>query len=315
MSNAQEIKNLPASEYHAMSKLSASIIRKLVEDCPAMAWSDSWLNPDREDESTPAMDLGTLSHSIILEGHADNFAVINPEHYPSTTGSIPKGWTNKAIKEARDLVESAGQIAVLPPVMKDAKAMAASVGRYLDRVRLTAPEIPAAFQPGGGDAEITITWTDAHDVPCRVRPDLLSTDRRLCIDLKTTGMSANPMVWSRQNMVNLSSYVSAALYKRGIKAMYGVECEYVFLVVNTSPPYLCSLVGCDPHALEIGLDKVSAGVALWAMCEKAGYWPAYPEQVSYPEIPVWVDRQWDEQQGMYEHHVDRVRSRAEVAKP
>jgi hypothetical protein len=45
---------LSMAEYLAMPALSASLLQTMLEECPAAAWFDSWLNPKpRVDEATP----------------------------------------------------------------------------------------------------------------------------------------------------------------------------------------------------------------------------------------------------------------------
>ena len=90
-------------------------------------------------------------------------------------------------------------------------------------------------------------------------------------------------------MVRMGYYVSAAFYRRGIESLFNVSPDYVFLVVETEPPYLCSLVGMDPRAFDIGGQKVSLGLAEWERCVKANDWPSYPRVVCYPELPAWIE--------------------------
>ncbi len=293
---AQVIPKLPMEQYLAMPAVSASILKAMIDQCPKAAWHESWLNSEREREDSAEMDAGTIIHAILLEGNESGIEVIDPEHYPAEkTGAIPDGWTNKAIRQARDNARAAGKIQVLLDKYLTIKDAVSSARTFIESLKETEPAVWAAFQPGGGDSEATITWTDGK-TPCRIRPDRLSKDRKLIVDLKTTTTSANPAQWARTQMIAQSGYMSAAFYRRGCKAAFGTEPEYLFLVVEQDAPHLCSLVGWDPHSFELGREKITTALDMWSRCVTLDQWPAYPNRAVYPEIPVWVDSQWQEQQ-------------------
>ncbi len=271
---------LAMSQYLELPAVSSGLIKTTLDKCPLAAWQTSWLNPAREDDSTDASDLGTIVHSLLLEGDDEGIELIHPTDYLSDKGNIPKGWTNNAIRAARDSARSLGKIPVLPEDMLQASAVVGSALAFIESLKSTEPAIWEAFQPGGGEAESVITWVDEiGDTLCKCRPDLLSKDRSVIVDLKTTGTSANPATWARTQMTGQNAYVSSAFYRRGVNALCGVEPAYVFLVVETVPPYLCSLIGTDPHGFELGDEKVLAGIDLWSLCHKRQSWPANPFEV------------------------------------
>ena len=291
-------KGVPMAEYLAMPAVSASLLKLIVGQCPRAAWYQSWLNPKPPaSDATKASYAGEIAHGILLEGSYERVAVIDPEDHPAEkTGAIPAGWTNKSIKAARADAIAAGKIPVLKEGFSIIEAMVDEAWRFLsEEVKPVEPAIWAAFSEGGGDSETTIVW-DEDGTLCRIRPDRLPTDRRIVVDYKTTKTSAEPDRWGRTQMVGMGYYVSAAWYARGIHATFGHEPAYTFLVQEQDPPFLCSLVGVDPHGFELGAAKIAYGLALWQACAKSGKWPGYPGRICYPEIPAWEDAQWLERE-------------------
>ena len=291
-------RGLAMADYLAMPAVSASILKTIIAECPQKARHESWLNPDLKiSDATKASDTGSVAHGILLEGSEAGVEVIDPEDHPADkTGNIPTGWTNKSIKAARDAAIEDGKIPILVADMETIRAMVSEARRYLDEeVRPLEPAIWAAFQPDGGESETTIVW-DEDGTLCRIRPDRLSADRKLVIDYKTTKTSAEPDRWGRTQMVGMGYYTSAAFYSRGIHATFGHEPAYCYLVQEQDAPFLCSLVGVDPHGLELGAAKIAYGLALWQACAKSGRWPGYPGRVCYPEIPQWEDARWMERE-------------------
>lgn len=284
------------AEYLALPAVSHSIIQALVEECPAAAWWQSWLNPRRELDASSESDAGTIAHQILLENSEAGVAVIDPIDHPAEkTGAIPVGWTNKSIKAARDLARASGQTPVLAPQMAQIRAMVDVAREYLATLKETEPAVYEAFLPGAGTSELTLLWEE-DGVACRMRPDRMATDYRLIMNYKTTATSVEPDRWGRSQLIGAGHYIGASWYRRGIRALFGVECDYVYLVQSTEAPYLCSLVGVAPAVFELGEQKCKIGLQAWRQCVARNFWPSYPRRVVYPELPVWEWQRWEDRQ-------------------
>lgn len=298
---AGENPNVASGDYHKLGAVNASLLNVMVNECPAAAWHRSYLNPEREREpSTPTQERGTIRHAALLQPErlGEMVAILNRADYPNKgTGEIPAGFTNPAIRGARDHARAEGKAVMLAEEWAEVAAQRDAALAYIESLREDEPAIWAMFQPGGGDSELTITWDDAG-THCRIRPDRINTERTLIVDYKTGDTTAEPNTWGRVQLVRMGYYVDAAFYRRGVRALTGKSCEYVFLVQESSPPYLCSLVGMDEQAFNLGAAKIEHGLNLWRRCERSGRWPAYPPRVCYPSIPAWEHARWEEQEAL-----------------
>jgi len=303
------ISALPMEAYLALPAVSASLLKTIITRCPKAAWYESWMNIERERDTSKAMDAGTIAHGILLEGSEDGIEVIDPNDHPAErTGAIPKGWTNKSIKDARDLAREQGKIPILLDDYGTIKDMVSMAWEFIESLKATEPAIWQAFQPEGGESEVTMIWQDGP-TKCRIRPDRITADRKLIVDYKTGGTSAEPDLWGRTQMIRMGYYTSAAFYLRGVKALCGEVPAYIWLVQEQEAPFLCSLVGLDPHAADLGARKIEHGLALWRQCMDTGRWPAYPTRVCYPEIPPWEDAAWQEREEQAlgnEYDIERI---------
>lgn len=288
---------LPMAEYLKINAASASILHTLVSQCPAAAWFDSPLNPNPADDSNDASDFGSIAHEILLEGSQECVEIIDPQDYPSKNGNIPDGWKNVAIRAARDDARAAGKIPVLTTDIVTINGMVDSAHAFIESVRESEPAIWAAFQPDGGDSELTCIWEDGGTL-CRMRPDRISKERDVIIDPKFSKRSAEPDSWGRTQLSAMGYRVSAAFYRRGCETLFGVSPAYVFLVIEQDPPHLCSLVGVDPANLSFGAEQVEHGLRAWRRCLASNAWPAYPTRVCYPELNEWELARWQERQGI-----------------
>ena len=277
---------VPMEDYLAMPAANASLMLTILERCPRAAWHESWLNPRRPaSSSTPAQSVGTLAHALFLEGSRAKLRVIDPNDYPTkSTGNIPDGWTNKDIRAARDDALAAGDIPVFPDVAEGVENMVAEARAYLETVRESEPAVHALFAPGGGKSEVTIVWEEDGCL-FRIRPDRLAAG--LCGDMKTTKTTAEPDRWGRTQLFGMGYYIAAAFYRRDILAATGNKVEFVYLAQEQDPPFLCSLIGVDPMAQQLGRAKAERAIAIWKQCMRSGTWPGYPTRVAYPETPQW----------------------------
>jgi len=285
-------------EYLKLEAVSQGDLRLLLDRCPRAGWFSSYLNPNRPPpDPTEDTDAGQIAHAILLEDSRSKVAVIDPNDYPAkNTGTIPEGWTNKGIQQARDQAREAGLLPVLKPRMAQIDVMVESAKSYIDSLRHTEPAVWAAFQPNGGDSELVMIWDDGG-IPCRIRHDRIASNRKLIIDAKFTSSSAHPDSFGRNQLVRMGYYTAAAFYKRGVNVLCGETPEFVYLVVETDPPYLCSVVGLDPVAIDIGGEKIDQALKEWRRCVVSNIWASYPNRVAFPEFPTYEMNYWAERLG------------------
>lgn len=288
-----------ADELAVVPSLNAGTAATLVSECPKMAWyGHARLNPTGPGKQSKAMDNGTMCHAILLEGNFDKIAVIDPQDHRSKPtkdnpdGSIPVGWTNNAIRAARDDARALGKIPVLTDDFAGIQNMVDAAHEYIQR-----SEIAQEFAQS--DREVTLLYQDAG-IWLRGRPDALTKDRRIVIDVKTTAGSADPDQWAR-TQANGHNEIQAALGLRGLRVLApdaGEDRKHIWLVIEQTAPYLCSLVAPDPAALALAESKLERAMLIWAKCLKTGEWPGYPERICWMQPAPWELTRWEEKEAL-----------------
>lgn len=279
MSLKPGIYTMPAAEYHAdpcpAPSLSSSIAKLLCDSSPAHARvAHPRLNPECADDEAEHFDIGTAAHAILLEGEAA-VAVIDA-----------KDWRTNAAKEARDAARTAGKIPLLSKIWGDVQRMVACAREQLDR----HADGRAMFL--AGKPEQTLIWEE-QGIWCRARTDWLRPGH--IDDYKSTSASANPEVLSRTLFGN-GWDVQAAFYRRGVKALTGIDAEFRFACQETYPPYALSVVALGPDAMLLAEKKVLYALELWRVCLTTNRWPAYPTRTAYASLPTWIESQWLEKE-------------------
>lgn len=266
-----DIYNLTAEQYHAdpapTASLSSSIANILLDQSPAHAWlAHPRLNLQYQREENSRFDLGSAAHMMLLEKRVDKIVRVQADD-----------WRTKAAKEERDNAQANGQYAVLERQYVDIVAMTTAAELYLATTEL-------ADLLTTGDTEQTVMWQE-NDLWYRCRPDLMSTDRVICLDYKSTA-SAHPDFIARQ-IGRMGYDLQSQFYTRGIKAVTGVKPKFVFLFQEITQPYACSLIGLSNSYEALGQSKVERAVATWHKCVTTNDWPGYSSKTLYLEPKAW----------------------------
>jgi hypothetical protein len=277
--------DIPAAMYHADAifdsqdpTLSASIANILINQSPLHAWTaHPRLNPDFVRVDDDRFDVGTVAHSLLLEG----MSIVDICEYDS--------WRTNEAKDARAVSKANGRIPLLGKQYDAVVAMTNAVARQLadldvDPVPLTA-----------GKPERTMVW-EMDGVLCRARIDWLHDDLSAIDDVKTTAR-ANPDAWVRSALFAHGCDVQAAFYIRGMQALHAMDLHphgpvWRWLVVETSPPYALSVIEPGPAVLELANLKVDYALKLWKECLANDRWPGYANRVATAELPAWEEARW-----------------------
>lgn len=274
------ISNITAEDYHKdpapQPSLSSSIAKILLEQSPRHAWlAHPRLNTNYVAEEDSRFDLGTAAHAMLLERDGSRIVWVDADD-----------WRTKAARELRDSVRAEGK---LPLLVKYNPALEAMVGEA--RRTIEASELGDILDTGM--PEQTILWKEG-DVYCRARLDLISSDRKVICDYKTTE-NARAEVFIRQ-IARLGYDLQAEFYVRALQAENCGDTElrhastapvFVFLAQEITAPFACSLVGLSNAYREIGQSKVARALNLWRYCLSRNEWPGYEPVIHYAEPSAW----------------------------
>lgn len=301
------IYDIPMARYLAdpcpEPSLSSSCANLLLAKSPAHArLYHPRLGAAGRDDDSNAADIGTLAHDMLFGGEG-KICVIEPAMYPAKNGNIPDGWTNTAIRAARDTARNNGLTPILGAQYGAVKNMVKAAKAFID-----APdsEIPGIL--GHGKAEQTIIWREGQ-AWCRARPDWLTDDYSVLLHYKTTKASAKPEAFIRGIMDSMGYDMAIAFYKRGLDYVFERDDGYLpdhvrhlMLVQEQVPPYACSLIDLSPAKMAIANAKAMRAIMTWQRCMETGNWPAYSPRVHSAEPTPWQLAQAEE--AMLEDHAE-----------
>ncbi len=253
---APGIVEMPAEEYHALDRVSCSMLKRM--DCPAKAHVFK--------EPSAAMDLGTAVHALVLEPDKDLVAVA-----PKVDRRTKAGKEQWAAFQR----EAEGKLILSQDDYDKARAMRDSVMAHPVAADLFAD----------GKPEQTILWADeGTGEPCKARLDWLRNDR-VVVDLKTA-RSAAPGAFSRASF-DLKYHWQDAWYSMAVGAD-----DFFFVVVESEAPYVCEIYRLTDEAKEIGRSEIMAALEKYHACRLFDHWPGYSDEpkVTVIDLPAWAYR-------------------------
>jgi hypothetical protein len=216
------IERMPDEEYFKLDCVSNSLLSRLAR-CPAAIALPL--------EQTAAMKLGSVVHTLILEGAAVFYQryAVSPE-------------CDKRTKEGKAIYQefcgaNEGKIVISLDDLLAAQGMAESVYSH--------PSCRDILSDG--EPEMAITWEE-EGINCKAKADWLSP--RYLIDLKTTTDSSEHQ-FSR-TITNSSYFRQMAFYRSGLKAN-GVHIEKcIIIAVESKPPFTVGVYSLDEDYLTAG---------------------------------------------------------------
>jgi exodeoxyribonuclease VIII len=260
------------ADYHRHSAVSKSHLDQIAKS-PLHYWA-RYLDPNRvTPQPTPAMAIGSAVHTHVLElDQWDARYVTAPEGINRRTNAGKAEW------EAFE-VASTGRTVL-------AKADAELVMRMGHAV--FAHPAAAMLLAMPGKAETTHMWTDqATGLRCKCRPDWLTDDGSLIVDLKTTE-DASPMGF-RKSIANWRYHVQASWYLDGLEQATGKRPDqFIFICVEKKPPFACAVYAADAEMIQIGAEAAARDLDVLATCRAAGAWPGYSDQIETISLPPWM---------------------------
>ena len=219
-------------------------------------------------------DIGTAAHRMVL-GTGPELVVIDADNYRTADAQT-----------MRDDARADGMVPLLAHEYEQILAMATALREH--------PGASVLFAEGSGLPEQTLIWRDKPTgVMRRARLDWLPVvgDGRLIIpDYKTCASVDKPAISKAMNAFGY--HTQAVTYMDGVRAL-GIHPAPAFLNVyqEKTPPYLVRIFEPDALALAVARDLNRAALELYAACDAAGEWPAYPD----PELiglPAWVENEY-----------------------
>jgi hypothetical protein len=262
---------LDNADYHRHAAVSKSHLDQIARS--PLHYYARYVDPNRVlPEPTPAMRLGTAVHTLTLERETWEERYIVAPNVDRRTKVGKEAWSEFEAEAGGREVISADDRALV-------SRMAEAVWTHPAAAMLL--NLP-------GQAETTHMWVDGDTgLQCKCRPDWLTSDGSLIVDLKTTE-DASPAGF-RKSIGNFRYHVQAAWYLHGLAQATGRRPDqFLYVCVEKKPPHAVAVYAADIEMIGIGYETAARDLQRLAECKASASWPGYSDEVQIIGLPGWM---------------------------
>lgn len=253
--------------YHEGNGISKTGIKEFMKS-PMHYW-ERYINPERKKQNkTQQMTFGSAFHIKVLEPHLfDSEVAIIPSGIDRRTKAGKSEWDQFQSESENKIVISESDHEVLN-IMAD-KIMQNPTAKNLIE---------------GGQYERSIYYNDDDSgMLCKTRPDILH--KYFIADVKTAAdASFNAF---QRDLFNYGYHLQAAMCFDGVSKILEREMqEFVFIVIEKTPPYAVAIYALDHDSIQFGKERYRAELIKIKNCIDNAEWPGYESRVI--SLPSWA---------------------------
>jgi hypothetical protein len=258
-------------QYHAASGISRSKLM-LLDKSPYHFWHEVYSGKSVYREATPAMNIGSAFHTLLLEPEKfnDEF-IISPK--------IDRRTTQGKLDYEAFLKDSQGKIVLTDDQLEKVRTMVSQVNSH-DIVATLLDQ--SVF-------EQSIFWTDIETgIQFKARPDIWSS--KMIVDLKTIQDAA--LFKLQRSALEYGYYLQAGMIFEACKAIGKPVEMFIILAVEKEAPHVPAVYMMDDYALQFGIDQFRKYKLQLAECLSKNKWPGY--SVQELEVPNYAVKQLED---------------------
>ena len=235
-------------------------------------------------KQTKAMADGTAVHSFFLE--RDNFNadyVTKPTDIKLNT-KVGKEWAQ----------EHQGKIIIDSEFSSNLLEMEKS---FMD-----SPAKIIYNKNMGGQTELSYFWDDLGLVKGKCRPDWISDDGSIVIDLKTT-IDASPRGFQK-SISNWGYHLQLGWYLRGLQKLGFDSYDFIFIAIEKTPPFSVGVYRADQEMINYAMDKLDEIVPEIDKALAAQEFPDYTPEITSIGLPPWMTNKKEQPQLQEQEEVE-----------
>ncbi len=292
------IANYPKAAYHGDKEATNQGGLVLLADETPAHFVHEWAKPYVDESGSDVMKLGTMTHEALFEPDAYARYMVQPNfgdgRYKAAQDAKAE-WLQGVPAEWVD-VETSDKGKEKRTLNAKAKIITAKEKAAVEGMALSLVSHPTLRSLGVFDkpmlAETTVYWVDEETrILQRARLDLVSLQKRLVLDLKTTEKAG--VIDFGKHIGNMRYDFQGAHYMTAAQAVepsWVNNSDYIFMVAERDPPYVCAVYMLDEGDLARALAERKAALRLLRQCIDSGKWPGYSDRIEPIKVPPYFRR-------------------------
>jgi exodeoxyribonuclease VIII len=235
-------------------------------------------------KQTKAMADGTAVHSFFLE--RDNFNtdyVTKPSDIKLNT-KVGKEWAQE--HQSKIIIDSEFSSNLLE----------------MEKSFMDSPAKIIYNKNMGGQTELSYFWDDLGLVKGKCRPDWISDDGSIVIDLKTT-IDASPKGFQK-SISNWGYHLQLGWYLRGLQKLGLDSYDFIFIAIEKTPPFSVGVYRADQEMINYAMNKLDEIVPEIDKALAAQEFPDYTPEITSIGLPPWMTNKKEQPQLQEQEEVE-----------
>lgn len=260
--------NLPYEAYRCIRAVNYSTLKHIKRSPMAYRYF-----MDHPMPATPAMQLGSHTHRMILEPDTvGDFAVWGEREGQNVRrGDIWNQFQAECAVSGKEIITKEERHLMVQ--MSAAVRKSALASRYLD----------------GGRSEVSIVWHDkTFNRPCKARIDKIKVigGQAHISDLKTT-RDCRRIPFGNE-AYRMGYHIQSAMYEQGWKTLTGEAPVMTIVAAQKNPPFEPAVYSVSEDVLWKGNDDFKYLMKTLAECERTNTWPPAEESITDLTLPSYA---------------------------
>ena len=218
-------------------------------------------------KQTKAMADGTAVHAFFLERDKfDTDFVIKPADMRLNT-KVGKEWALE--HQSKIIIDS-------------------ELGNNLYEMEKSFMDSPARLiYDKQGQSELSYFWDDLGLVKGKCRPDWISNDGNIVVDIKTT-TDASPKGFQK-SIANWGYHLQLGWYIRGLQKLGQPVKEFIFIAIEKTPPFSVGVYRANKEMITYANDEINNLVYDIDESLKSDDFPDYTPEIMDLGLPNWMN--------------------------
>jgi len=137
-----------------------------------------------------------------------------------------------------------------------------------------------------GQTELSYFWDDLGTIKGKCRPDWISDDGSIVVDIKTT-TDASPRGFQK-SIANWGYHLQLGWYMRGLQKL-GIPCnQFIFIAIEKTPPFCVGVYSADREMILFGNQEINQLMPEIQTAMVSNEFPDYTPEITSIGLPPWM---------------------------
>ena len=144
-----------------------------------------------------------------------------------------------------------------------------------------------------GQTELSYFWDDLGTIKGKCRPDWLSDDGEIVVDVKTT-TDASPRGFQK-SISNWGYHLQLGWYMRGLQKLGFDTYDFIFIAIEKTPPFSVGVYRADRDMINHAMQELDKLVPEIDNALQTKEFPDYTPEITSIGLPPWMTDKKEQQ--------------------